>query len=201
MNEHNIRPGEMVGACLLLGGVLVVAFPTHAMNILQIILVTFAAGAGLYALAARVPPTGWMSPFKWMSPFGKPRPLRRKDSRPPDLDFIRSKLAGWRHPGPMVPPMPPEVIALLKPLVRAVLRQRPAPLTDAEEGPGAPSRLARGILATEPPRGLDWVRVLPPRQGEVAEVVHAVLDDLESLEAGGANLIADPSSSRNSSPG
>jgi len=201
MNEHNIRPGEMAGACLLVGGVLVVAFPRQAMNILQIILVTFAAAGGLYALATHVPPTGWMSPFKWMSPFGKPRPPRGKDGQASDLDFIRSKMAGWRHPGPMVPPMPPEVVALLKPLVRAALRQHPAPLTGPQERPGTPSRLVRGILVTDPPKGLDWVRILPPREAEVAEVVHAVLDDLGSLEAGEANPFTDPTHSRNSNPG
>jgi hypothetical protein len=184
MNEHDVRPGEMVGACLLLGGCLLAAFPGYALSILRVVLVTLAAGAALYALAVHVPPTGWMSPFKWMSPFGKPVRPREDgtDGDTRDLASIRSKLRGWRYPGSSVPPMPPAVIAILKPVIRTGLE---SPRTHGRP-PGLAGRrgsmITWAMLDAEPPRGLDWLRMLPPKEEEVAEVVHAVLDDLDARD-------------------
>jgi len=194
MNEHNVRPAEMVGACLLIGGCLLVAFPGHAFSIVRVVLVTMAAGAALYALAVHVPPTGWMSPFKWMSPFGKPM-QPKADERVGDLSdlaSIRSKLRGWRYPGPRIPPMPPAVVSLLKPVIRTALKSPRNHGSPTGQAARQGSMITWGILDAQRPGSLDWLRVLPPKEAEVAEVVHAVLDDLDARDEVPSRLPDDP---------
>ncbi len=81
MSERNLRPANVAAAALVIGGVLLVALPRHALSIVQLVVLTAAAATALYALAVNVPPTGWMSPFKWMSPFGGRRARRGTSSR------------------------------------------------------------------------------------------------------------------------
>lgn len=186
MTPQTLRPANVAAAALVLGGVLTVAFPQHALGITQLVLVTIAAGAGLYALAANVPPTGWISPFKWLSPFGGDRRPERRMHGSDEIESIRSKLAGRRQRLEGAPPLPPDVLRLLRPLVAGSL----------EIDPDDKARLAsvlprlppttRAILTTEPLPRSYWLTTLRPNAWEVAEVVHEVLDELHRLPAASA---------------
>lgn len=184
MNERTLSPWNIAAGAVVIGGGLVFAMPQHVVGIVQLVIVTIAAAAGLYALAANVPPTGWMSPFKWMSPFS-PRSAPATDGHVDDLDVIRSQLAGRRQPVDGAPPMPAEALHLLKPLIAAMLD---VPADEAARSDAARSRLsplAWAILTTDPTRRPPWFRTLAPSEGEVAEVLHRVLDELEELAAAG----------------
>ena len=184
MNEHPRRPGE-VAAAVLIGGVLLIALPRHAMSIVQLVIVTVSVVAGLYALAVNVPPTGWMSPFKWMSPFGRATHFGRGGKESGEIESIHRKLSGWRQPIQNGPPMPSETLRLLKPLIRAAL--------DLEPGDDAHLASARALLSplswavlTSGASGQPyyWFKMFPPNRREVAEAVHSVLDEVARLPTG-----------------
>ena len=185
MNERNLRPANVAAAALVIGGVLLVALPRHALSIVQLVVLTAATAAALYALAANVPPTGWMSPFKWMSPFvGTVRPARDELSSH-ETDAIRSKLAGRRIPVAGAPPMPPEALRVLKPLIRSALDLGPDDSVRTAARNARLSPLTWSILRCETDTTLGWLGMVRPNEREVADVVHHVLDELARLDAGG----------------
>jgi hypothetical protein len=183
MNERNLRPANVAAAALVIGGVLLLALPGYALGILQLVAVTAAATTALHALASNVPPTGWMSPFKWMSPFAG-TPL--SEPGPPDvheLEPIRARLGARRLRAVGGPPLPPDALRLLRPLIRSALDLPPGGPVPREAALRL-SPLARSILAAELPRDPRWIDTVRPDEDAVAEVVHQVLDELERLDPG-----------------
>jgi hypothetical protein len=185
VNERNLRPASVAAAALVIGGVLLLAFPGHALGIVQLVLVTAAAATGLYALAVNVPPTGWMSPFKWMSPFVGAVRMERVTPASQELASIRAKLSGRRLRASGGPALPPETLRLLKPLIRSTLDLDPAGDVVPREAAVRLSPLTRAILACDVPTDLGWLATVRPDEHEVADAVHRVLDELDRLEPGG----------------
>ena len=184
MNGHTPRPGDIAAAAVVIGGILVIAFPQYALSTIQVVIVTLAVVSGLYALALNVPPTGWLSPFKWLSPFGRSAHLEKGGSGPEDIDLLRSKLGDWRQPIHSGPPMPAETLRLLKPLIRATLDLDPDDEPPPPSARALVSPLTWAVLTSDPPTHSYWFQRLPPNRREVAEAVHGVLDDLERFAAG-----------------
>lgn len=174
-------PVRFAAAAVTLGGGLIVLLPRHAPGIVQLVLLSVAAGAGLHALASHVPHTGWLSPFKWLSPFAaSARPTRRRHGSD-ELDSIRSRLGGRRQTIQGSPPLPPEALRLLQQVIAATLGVDPS---DRRQMIRARSRLSPktwAILAARPLVRPYWFRTVRPNQWEAAEVVHDVLDELERL--------------------
>lgn len=183
MSPRALAPANMAAAAVLIGGVLIVARPEHVLGVAELVLVTIAAGAGLYALAAHVPPTAWMSPFKWMSPFGGgPGPERRRHGSD-EIDAIRSKLSDRRQRIAHGPPLPPDVLRLLRPVIADALDIDPDDVAQVAAAGRRLSPLAWSVLASDPIPRSYWLNTLRPNEWEVAEVVHEVLDELEHLPA------------------
>jgi hypothetical protein len=189
MNERTLRPGNVAAAAVLIGAVVVIVMPQHAMSVVQLVAVTVAAACGLYALSVRVPPTGWMSPFRWMSPFDRTAAQGWQGHRSDEVDLIRSKLSGRRQRVEGGPPTPPEVLRLVQPLIRAALDLDPGDDAGLASARALVSPLTWAVLTGEALRQPPWFRTLGPNGREVAEVVHAVLDDLDRLSAGATAAI------------
>jgi hypothetical protein len=177
-------PALDLAVALLIGGVLIVALPRYSVDIAQVLVVTLAALAGLFALSVHVPPTLWMSPFKWMSPFGGTRSKGPQREKYDDVQSIRSTLSGWRQPLPQGPPLPPAVLRLMRPLIAGALDmvwdgEAPPPRVRKQLTP-----LAWAVLTSDPERRLPWYRMVAPNRREVSDAVHSLLDEIESLKAG-----------------
>lgn len=186
MSELNLRPANVAAAALVIGGVLLVALPRYALAIIQLVVVTAAAATALHALAANVPPTGWMSPFKWMSPFvGTASPIRAT-SVSGDIATIRAKLAGRRVRTAHGPALPPETLRLLRPLVRSALDLDPDDASPPSAAVARLSPLTASVLTTRIPAAPGWLGTLRPDERAVGETVHRILDELDRLDPGGA---------------
>lgn len=181
MTAGAFRLGDVAAATLFLGGLLLALAPGYALPIVELVLVTLAGGACVYALSANVPPTGWISPFKWLSPFGGERRTERRLHGADEIEGIRAKLSGRRQRLPAAPPMPPDLLRLLQPLVAAAL--------DIEEGDRAAQEAARhrvsdrawSILVAEPLPRPYWIATVRPNPWEVAVVVTDLLSELEEV--------------------
>lgn len=186
MNERTLHPANVAAGALLFGGLLLLAAPHHAANILRLVLATVAAAVGLYALAIHVP--GWRGTGWWTSPLDRTRP---RTADPPDsreVARIRLHLGNRRQHVAGAPDMPPDVLHLLQPLVRQALER--AGLDPARASAAAPARtaldpLTLAVLAATPQSRKEWHATLRPDEHEVATVVHRVLDDLDRLAARG----------------
>jgi hypothetical protein len=184
MNERTLRLGNVAAGAVVIGGVLVVAMPREAVSILQLVIATVAVAGGLYALALHVPPSGWMSPFKWMSPFNQKVRRETGHHRLHETDSIRSKLSNRRQPVADGPPMPPEILLLLKPLIRTALNLDPDERSDPAAARKRLSPLTWAVLTSAPLREPHWYQTLRPDEREVTDVVHHVLDDIDHLAEG-----------------
>lgn len=192
MNERSLRPANVASAALVIGGVLLVALPRHALSIVQLVVVTAATAAALYALAANVPPTGWMSPFKWMSPFVPTVRQARDEATAHETDSIRSKISGRRVRIAGGTPMPPETVRLLKPLIRSALDVGPDDDLRAAARKARLSPLSWSVLACDIDPHPGWLGTVRADERRVAEVVHQVLDEIERLDAGGPGTRTPP---------
>ena len=184
MNGRALWPANVAAAAVLIGGVLIVALPQHALTIVQLVIVTTAVSVGVYALAVNVHPTGWISPFKWLSPFSRTAHQGRLGHRSDELDWIRAKLSGRRQHLENAPPMPPPILRQLKPLIAAALDLDLGDEPRLASARGRVSPLTFSVLTSEPLDRPSWFRMLPPNEREVAETVHRVLDDLDRLNSG-----------------
>lgn len=194
--EFRVRPGAVAAAAVLIGGLLVVLVPHHAPSIVRIVLVTLAAAAALYALMVNAPPDWWTSPFDR----GVPTPP--EEEQPDELDRIRARFSGRRQVLEASPPMPPETIRALQPLIRAALeRAHPDPHDELPRGLArrSLSPATRAVLAGDPVRRPPWFRTRRADEREVAEGVRRVLDDLDRLDRG-AQPRSDPRSSHSLPP-
>jgi hypothetical protein len=184
VNERHLSIGNVAAGAVVIGGLLLVVLPQHAPSVLRLVIVTVAAAAGLHALATTVPPTGWLSPFKLMSPFGRRAPGGGGGGRWDELDPIRRKMGGWRQPMAHGPPLPPEVVRLLKNLAETALD------LDSERNVAQPSARPRlspttwAILTSEPETRPPWFRMRRPNRRKVAKTVVGVLDELDRLAPG-----------------
>lgn len=176
MNERTLRPGNLAAAAVVIGGVLVLALPQHGMSIVRLVIVTVAAGAGLYALALNAPATWWVSPFDRRGRRGK------KGHASVEIDWIRSTLSGRRQRIENGPALPPEMLRLLQPLIRVALEREGIHPHDRGY-PDAARRLLSAqtwaVLHSDP---LNWPprsRTLRPDKRKTAEAVHAILDELD----------------------
>jgi len=187
-------PGRIAAATAAIGGLLIVAIPEHASAFVQLGLVTVATGAALHALSSQVPPSGWISPFKWLSPFAEAtRPAPRRHGSD-EIESIHARLSDRRQRIAGAPPLPPDALRLLRPVIAASAGVDP---TDRREMAAARRRLssvAWSILATEPLRRPSWFRTVRPNAWEVTDVVHDVLDELDELpeSAHGPERARDP---------
>ena len=183
MSPRALSTSNVGAAAVVLGGIVVVLRPEHALSVLQVVLVTLAAAAAVHALSAHVPPTGWISPFKWMSPFLPD--ARSARGRPTRTEYraLRALMAGRRQPLEGAPALPPAVLRALRPLVRTALHLDP-------EGERTPpgvraqvSLLTWAVLTTEPlSRRAPWYRTRWSDPRAVADAVHQVLDELDTLK-------------------
>lgn len=181
MNERLLAPGRIAAAAATIGGVLLVALPEHAVSVVQLVLVTVAAAAGLYALIVNV------SPAWWISPFDRAAGPKQDDGRSEEIDAIRSKLSGRRQPVENGPPVPTDVLRLLKPLIGTALEREGLDPRDERHREAARARvspLTWAVLTSTPLAEPRWFRTRRPDERTSAEVVHRVLDDLDRLETG-----------------
>lgn len=187
MNERTLRPGNVAAAAVVIGGVLVLALPQHAMSIVRLVLVTVAAGTGLYALALNAPAT-W-----WLSPFDRRRGAGSKGDASAEIDWIRSTMSGRRQRIENGSPLPPETLRLLRPLIRVALEREgvdPGDRTHPDSGRRPLSARTWAVLNSEP---LEWrprSRTLRADRRRTAEAVHAILDELDRLGASIAGDVA-----------
>lgn len=180
MNPTPLRQANVAAAAVVIGGLLVLVAPRYALTIVQLVVVTIAISAGLHALAANVPPTGWISPFKWMAPFNQALRDGATGPVPDELRAIRSHFGGWRRPFEPGPALPDSTVRLLRPLIRAGLdldlgeRRR-------DQARGRVSARSWALLDADPADRPRWYLPVPPDARTVARAVHEVLDDLDRL--------------------
>jgi hypothetical protein len=181
MNEYALRPKNLAAAAVVVGGGLIVIFPQHALTVVQLVIVTIAASAGLYLLTANVPPSGWISPFKWLSPFSEDAHTAKAEHRSGELDLIRAQFSGRRQRIEGGPPMPPSVLRQLRPLIAGALD---LDSRDEKRVAAARSRVSAqtfAILTSVPGDRPSWFRTVRPHPHEVIETVNSVLDELDRL--------------------
>lgn len=170
MNLRMLSPANVAAAALLIGGALVVAMPRQATSVVQLVLLTIAAATVLHAVGSIVPE--WTATV-W-SPFDR-RVRRAADtSGSAEIGRIRARMSGRRQRIADGRWLPPETLRLLQPLISVALER---------EGLGRirPSSLTRAVLTTAPLPRSGWIRTSRPDVRQVAALVHAVLDDLDSL--------------------
>jgi hypothetical protein len=181
MNSQILRPGSIAAGAVVIGGTLVMLLPQHAMSIVRLVIVTVAAAAALNAFGVHAPPRWWRSPFD-RTPGGEDTGTGSRD-----IDRIRSEFSGRRRRIPNGPPLPPEVLHLLRPLVEvAVARAGLDPDDSRVAGRRRLSPLCRAVLAADRSTRPPWYRMVRPDRREVAGAAHRILDELDRLAAGTA---------------
>jgi hypothetical protein len=194
VNERTLRPANIAAAAAVIGGVLVVLLPRHAMSIAQVVIVTIGAGAGLQALILNAPPTWWRSPFdRSVGSSGQTRPVFDETS------WIRAVLSGRRQKIPNGPPLPPETLRVLQPLIRTALERQGIDPDDRRSRTAARTRLSAttlAILIAKPAKRATWLDTLRPDAHETARVVHDVLDELDRLDGRTAERTLTPTERR-----
>lgn len=189
MNERTLRPGNIAAAAVVMGGVLIIALPQHGLSIIRLVIVTVAAAAGLYALVLNAPATWWASPFD--------RKIRAGSKRhaSDELDWIRSTLSGRRQRLENGPALPPEILRLLQPLIEVALEREGIDARDSA-WPDSARRLLSAetwaVLTTEPLKWPPRHRTRRPDKRKTAELVHAILDELDRLGSGGLGATEHP---------
>lgn len=178
MIERTFRPANIAAASLVIGGLLLIARPEYAISIVQLVIVTIAAAAGLYALAVNAPAAWWLSPFD--------RTVRSRQRRRgyDETDRIRATMGGRRQEFPKGPAMPPETLRLLQPLIRVALEREGLDHADVAARETARALLSPrtfAVLMSDARKRPPWFRMLPPDEAGTAEVVRHVLDDLDRL--------------------
>lgn len=172
MNERTYRPANIAAAAVVIAGLLIVLAPQHAPSIVRLALVTVAAAAGLYALAMRAPPAWWVSPFEHLR-------MTAGRAESDEIGWIRAKLSAPRQRMADGTPLPPETVRLLQPLIESALQREGIAPAEAAAGRLLSPR-TRAVLTWQPPkRRLGLSLRADPRA--TADIVHAVLNDLERL--------------------
>ena len=181
MSGRALRPGDVAAAALVIGGAITLLLPQYGLSILRLVIVTAAAGSCVYALAVNVPVT-------WSSPFDRTGGPGATSSGSDEVQWLRSKLRSRRQSISNGPPIPPEILRTLQPLIRTALGQDDPLVADpayVESFRWALSPLTWSVLNSDPLKQPIWLRTRWPNPREVAEVVHHILDDLDGLAASG----------------
>lgn len=185
VTTNALRAGSVAAAAVLIGGVVVVALPHHAASVARIVIVTVAAAAGLHALTVHVPAwtaTGWTA-----SPFDLGSGDATEENGSGEIDRVRSRFSGRRHPVEDGPHMPPQVLRLLQPLIRVALeREGLDPGNEANAGAvrARLSPLAWAVWRADPLRPPPLFGSRRPDERRVADAVRQVLDEIETLDIG-----------------
>jgi len=182
MNRRAFPP-ENGAAVLVIGGVFLAVFPQYTLSTIQVVIVTTAVMAALFALEANVPSTGWMSPFRWMSPFGRPYPTRRVRRETDELRTMRATFSGWREPLPPGPPLPADTLRLLRPLIRGTLGLDMESESQLDAARKTLSPATWAVLTSDQRQKPFWFQMLPPNPRQVAEAAHRVMNELDRLDA------------------
>ena len=177
MSPDALRPLRIAAAAVALGGILVVLNPDRLPTVAQVVLLTLAAAAVLRAPLVTVPVVWWNSPFD--------RKGRDEAERGPDeLAAIRSRLSGRRQRVPHGPPLPPDVVRLLRGMIRRALDREGLDLETEEGLIDARLRVsprAWGILTCPVLSRTSRFRTRRPDASSVARAVHTVLDEVEEI--------------------
>ncbi len=177
MSPDALRPLRIAAAALTLGGILVVLNPQRLPSVAQVVLLTLAAAAALRAPLVSVPVVWWSSPFD--------RKREGADDPVPDeLEAIRSRLAGRRQRVPHGPPLPPDVVGLLRGMIRRALEREGLDLETEAGLLSARSRVsprAWGILTCPVLSRTSRFRTRRPDPSGVARAVQRVLDEVEEI--------------------
>lgn len=215
MNERSVQAPAVAAAAALIGGIAVVIVPQHALTIVQLVVVTAAVAAALHVIVAvsggRVGGSGERPYDRWArltSPFRRVRLPEEPRVEPPEIERTRNHLDGQRlvfsrerRSGPtdaalaQLPPVPPEVVRRLARILRASLNHQGVDATAAQQGAlqANLSPLSWAVLSADQFRQTGETsrdkrarpRYLAADAGQVSQVVHAVLDDVDRLQNGG----------------
>lgn len=126
------------------------------------------------------------------------RPLSGREVTVGELARLRARMGNRRrripHAPKGFPPLPTEVVRLLQTLLRRTLEQEDLDPARSADVPRIRARLgtaSRTILTCPPLAHAGWLRTRRPRERQVAEVVHTVLDDLARMGVGPASSPSD----------
>ena len=176
MNRNKVPPGQVAGAVLAIGAVLLIVFPAHALSVVQLVVMAWAAIAGLHAVDELAPSSWWASPFDGEE---RPRQIRVHHDQ---LSFTESTFSGRRQTLEHGPPLPPATLRLLKPLIAVALsREHLDPEIPAHRD-RARRRLSPqtwAVWSADPVLATSWWSTRRPDPREVARAVEDVLDDLD----------------------
>lgn len=204
VTQRSLQAPGVAAAGVMFGGLAMVVVPQHALTIAQLMVMTAAVAAALHVLFAVVLSETSSGPRdagpygRWArlsSPFRRVRLPEEARSEPPEVERTRNYLSGQRlvYATAGLPPLPPEVVRRLARSLRVSFVQRGVDLREPAQQ-GALSPLSRAVLVAEQEeqsRGKERGRRHRPRyqaadNAQVSSVVHAVLDDIDRLENGGA---------------
>lgn len=182
MSERRLGPWDVAAAALVIGGAITMLMPQYGASVLRLVIVTAAAAACVHALTLNVPVT-WSSPFD-----GATRKRSGTPTHTDGVEWTRSRLSARRQTMAKGPPLPPEILRILQPLIRTSIGQNDPYVEDRKHAARfrrALSPLTWAVLNADGLKQPHWFQTRWPNPREVATVVHRVLDDLESLAAGG----------------
>lgn len=186
MSRSLLRSLGVAAAAVVIGGFVVIVLPHRAGDILHLVVVTAAAGVSVHVLATTIPE--WAAARWVLSPFKhRPPPGSATDERTDEISRIRDEISRRRQRMADGTPMTPATLRRLQPHVRVALEREgldPAHGPDRDAARARLSPLSWTVLTNEPLAWKDWYQTRRPRPGQVAEVVHQVLDDLEQLSPG-----------------
>lgn len=171
MNTPTLRADHMAASAVLFGGALAALLPHHALNVLRLVIVSLAVIAALHVLALHAPPR-W-----WRSPFARELPRRRAAQAADEIEWVAAMMAQPRQRLRNAPPVPPAVIAALRPLLESAAA-RHAVTHHGQEATMSP--LAQAIVQAPPPPR-HWLRLLPGDARSTARVVDAILDEVDRI--------------------
>jgi hypothetical protein len=177
MSPEVLRPLRVAAAALTLGGILVVLNPDRLPSVAQVVLLTLAAAAVLRVPLVAVPVVWWTSPFDRKGD-------GEGDRGPDELEAIRTRLAGRRQRVPQGPALPPDVVRLLRGMIRRALEREGLDLETEVGLLEARTRVsprAWGILTCPVLSRTSRFRTRRPDPSRVARAVQAVLDEVEEL--------------------
>ncbi|MEJ7845602.1 MAG: hypothetical protein WKF93_08150 [Acidimicrobiales bacterium] len=173
------RFAPLVMAQLVIAGLAVAAVPQHATSIARVALA--AIGASMAVVLVRRLRGEAEEPW---SPFERPGGPPRRREEPPGLSSIRSSMTSDQLVRADVWPLTPGIQQRARAVAAMVADQRGGvDLDDEAQRPAATRALSPEVVAAvtagRPRSSSPDVPMRRPRPGEVAEVVHAVLDRLD----------------------
>lgn len=183
MSERPFSVGPTAAATLLIAGLLALMFPLYAPRIVRVVLLTFAALGGLYALSVAAPAGSVAG--RWSSPFDRAPTDSSGEAGSAELETLRARLSARRVVVPGTGPLPPETLRMLQRLVEDALRRAGMDPDDEIGRSLARERLhprTGSLLEADPPTAPGWTQRRWPAPGRVARLVGEVLDDLDRLD-------------------